>query len=62
MGLPVQWCGLVYADTLLDLAEFDKTTDWKKNAKGMKYQIVADGKIINIKSKGEDEMELQIVN
>jgi len=35
MGLPVQWCGLVYADTLLDLSEYDKTVDWKKVAKGI---------------------------
>ncbi len=35
MGLPVQWCGLVYADTLLDLSEYDKTIDWKKIAKGI---------------------------
>ena len=35
MGLPVQWCGLVYADTLLDLSEFDKTIDWRKIAKGI---------------------------
>ena len=35
IGLPVQWCGLVYADAILDLAEYDKTFDWKKLAKGI---------------------------
>ena len=35
IGLPVQWCGLVYADAILDLAEFDKTIDWEKLAKGI---------------------------
>ena len=35
IGLPVQWCGLVYADAVLDLAEYDKTFDWKKLAKGI---------------------------
>ena len=35
IGLPVQWCGLVYADAILDLAEYDKTLDWEKLAKGI---------------------------
>jgi hypothetical protein len=35
IGLPVQWCGLVYADAILDLAEYDKTFDWTKLAKGI---------------------------
>ena len=39
MGLPVQWCGLVYADALYDLAEIDPGGPWRKLADG----IVASG-------------------
>ncbi|MEJ5171584.1 MAG: hypothetical protein WHU10_11395, partial [Fimbriimonadales bacterium] len=39
MGLPVQWCGLVYADALYDLAEVDPSGIWRKLADG----IVASG-------------------
>ncbi|GAB4453523.1 MAG: hypothetical protein OHK0029_06540 [Armatimonadaceae bacterium] len=35
MGLPVQWCGLVYADALLDLAEYDSRGPWKQLAQGI---------------------------
>jgi hypothetical protein len=35
IGRPVQWCGLVYADALLDLAPHDETLDWKKLAEGI---------------------------
>ncbi len=35
IGLPVQWCGLVYADAILDLAKYDKTINWEKLAKGI---------------------------
>jgi hypothetical protein len=35
MGLPVQWCGLVYGDALLDLAEFDSSMDWRRIAEGL---------------------------
>ena len=35
IGLPVQWCGLVYADALVDLAEHDQTLDWRKIAQGI---------------------------
>jgi len=35
IGLPVQWCGLVYADSILDLSKFDTSFDWKKIAKGI---------------------------
>lgn len=35
MGLPVQWCGLVYADALYRLARFDRSFDWKKLADGI---------------------------
>ena len=35
MGLPVQWCGLVYADSLLLLAPHDRTLDWKHLAQGI---------------------------
>ncbi len=39
MGLPVQWCGLVYADALYDLAEIDPSGPWRRVANG----IVASG-------------------
>lgn len=39
IGLPVQWCGLVYADALYDLAVWDKAGPWCKLANG----IVASG-------------------
>ncbi len=35
MGLPVQWCGLVYADALALLAPHDTTLDWKRLAWGI---------------------------
>ncbi len=35
IGLPVQWCGTVYAHALLMLAEHDQTLDWRKLAKGI---------------------------
>ncbi len=35
MGLPVQWCGLVYAYTLTMLAPYDRTVDWKHLAQGI---------------------------
>ncbi len=35
IGLPVQWCGLVFADALLDLAEHDERGPWKKLAEGI---------------------------
>jgi hypothetical protein len=35
MGLPVQWCGGVYAYALLLLAPYDKTLDWKHLARGI---------------------------
>jgi len=35
LGLPVVWCGLVYAYGLLDLAEFDSYFDWRKVAQGI---------------------------
>jgi hypothetical protein len=35
IGRPVQWCGLVYADALLDLAAHDDTLDWRKLARGI---------------------------
>ncbi|MEX0742324.1 MAG: SpoIIE family protein phosphatase, partial [Phycisphaeraceae bacterium] len=35
IGLPVQWCGLPYADALLMLAEHDETFDWKHVAEGI---------------------------
>ena len=35
IGLPVVWCGLVYAYALQDLAEFDNSFDWKRVAQGI---------------------------
>lgn len=35
MGLPVQWCGLVYADALYRLARHDPTGPWKQLADGI---------------------------
>jgi hypothetical protein len=35
LGMPVVWCGMVYAYALQDLAEFDKTFDWKRIAQGI---------------------------
>jgi hypothetical protein len=35
IGLPVQWCGLVYADALLDLAARDAPGIWRKVAEGI---------------------------
>lgn len=35
IGLPVQWCGTVYAYSLLLLAPYDDTLDWKRVAEGI---------------------------
>ncbi len=35
IGLPVQWCGTVYAYALLLLADYDQTLDWRKVADGI---------------------------
>jgi len=35
IGLPVQWCGGVYAYALVALAKHDKTLDWKRLARGI---------------------------
>lgn len=35
IGLPVQWCGTVYAYALLDLAPHDQTLDWRSLAEGI---------------------------
>src|SRR6266567_3140504 len=35
MGLPVQWCGLVYADALYRLQRFDTSGPWKQLADGI---------------------------
>jgi hypothetical protein len=41
MGLPVQWCGLVYADALSRFARYDTSLDWKKLADGITASGVA---------------------
>jgi hypothetical protein len=35
MGLPVQWCGVAYAYSLVQLAPYDTTLDWKHLATGI---------------------------
>jgi len=35
IGLPVQWCGGVYAHALTGLAKHDKTLDWTRLARGI---------------------------
>ena len=35
MGLPVQWCGLVYSDALYRLARYDRSCDWRRVADGI---------------------------
>jgi hypothetical protein len=35
MGLPVQWCGLVYADALYRLADYDSAGPWGRLADGI---------------------------
>lgn len=35
MGLPVQWCGVVYAYALTLLAEYDKSFGWRQLAEGI---------------------------
>lgn len=35
IGLPVQWCGIVYADAITRLAEHDHTLDWRRLAEGI---------------------------
>lgn len=35
IGLPVQWCGTVYAYALLMLAEHDDTLDWRRLSEGI---------------------------
>lgn len=35
MGLPVQWCGIVYAYAVNMLAAYDNTVDWRQLAEGI---------------------------
>lgn len=35
IGLPVQWCGSVYAYALTELAPLDQTVDWTRVARGL---------------------------
>ncbi|MFO0949677.1 MAG: hypothetical protein U0835_00705 [Isosphaeraceae bacterium] len=41
IGLPVQWCGLVYADALFDLARHDPAGPWKVLAQGIAASGIA---------------------
>ncbi len=40
IGLPVVWCGLVYAYALQDLAEFDDSFEWKTIATGITHSAM----------------------
>ncbi|MFM7321277.1 MAG: hypothetical protein ACKO5K_07110 [Armatimonadota bacterium] len=53
IGLPVQWCGLVYADALLDLAEVDRNGIWRQVAAG----IVASGILQTRPAAGKGALE-----
>jgi hypothetical protein len=35
IGLPVQWCGIVYADAIAQLAEHDDRHNWRQMAEGI---------------------------
>lgn len=35
IGMPVQWCGLVYANALLDLMVYDRDTRWDQIVRGI---------------------------
>ncbi|MFT5470927.1 MAG: hypothetical protein ACI8UO_006060 [Verrucomicrobiales bacterium] len=52
IGRPVQWCGLVYADALLDLAKHDDTIDWPKLAEGIlisgEQQMYTEGRSVGL--------------
>ncbi|MEW6233757.1 MAG: hypothetical protein AB1656_00080 [Candidatus Omnitrophota bacterium] len=49
-GVPVQWCGLVYAYALQELADFDNSQPWRKIARGIVHsamlQQMTEGKYI----------------
>ncbi|MCX6362490.1 MAG: hypothetical protein NT029_22075 [Armatimonadetes bacterium] len=51
MGLPVQWCGLVYSDALYRLARLDPSGPWRKLAEGITVSGMQ-------QSWGTDEPEL----
>ena len=51
MGLPVQWCGLVYSDALYRLARLDPSGPWRKLAEGITISGMQ-------QSWGADEPEL----
>ncbi|MEY4568223.1 MAG: hypothetical protein RLY14_3193, partial [Planctomycetota bacterium] len=40
IGLPVQWCGLVYADALRELQKHDPSGPWKKLADGITLSAI----------------------
>jgi hypothetical protein len=50
IGLPVQWCGSVYAYALGLLAPYDQTLDWKRLARGIliaaEQMQYPDGKLV----------------
>ncbi len=50
LGVPVQWCGLVYAYALQELTDFDTSMPWRSIARGIVnsalYQQMTEGKYI----------------
>lgn len=52
IGRPVQWCGIVYADALLDVAQIDNSVPWKQVAEGIyrssTYQQYSSGPSIGL--------------
>lgn len=52
IGRPVQWCGIVYADALLDVVQIDTSVPWKQIAEGIHrsstYQQYASGPSIGL--------------
>ncbi len=52
IGRPVQWCGIVYADAVLDVAQIDASIPWKQVAEGIyrssTYQQYSSGPSIGL--------------
>lgn len=52
IGRPVQWCGIVYADALLDVAQINGSLPWKQIAEGIyrssTYQQYSSGPSIGL--------------
>lgn len=63
MGMPVQWCGLVYAYPLTLLAPYDNTLNWNKLANGIliagEQMQYPDGKFIGTLPDSLEEIRSQ---